>query len=237
MTGFADTFYNVLGEEAEKFKTRKYLDSSGKLHFMPDICDEFVGPDHNVAILAIRYSVLDMFYIREKTSGKIYCIDADPEYPYNLIKRAVINSDENALSAFLPGSKEYCSTEKGLEDINQLFAEINVKLYVDKFPPLPEEIPDSSLDSVFIMSLLATPIIDKENMREFYPNLIDSIGKKLKPSGRLIVEESFGSDLLYDFIDWVSAQSVFNLKNAQFRELNNNFFMTPNSRWIIFPKD
>ena len=232
MANFADVFYESLGKRAETYKTGKWLDSSGKHNIMPEVCKNHLNADDNVAVLAIRYSAQDIYDIRKTTNGKIYLIDMGPEYPYELIKNALMKGTETEtrqeLTKFLPQPEEHYFTEEGLKDINQLFSEINVECMVQQFPPLPEKIPDSSLDAVFIMSLFATP--DKGRDGDlFYTNLIESIEKKLKPKGKIIAEESFGSDLIYAF-------KIF-MRN-EFKHFENKYRnMEQHSCWMVFERN
>lgn len=189
MAEFGDLFLQKLKEHSVKY----YL-TSGKYKVMPKICQKHVGKNDNVAVLAIGYLAEDILHLREATGGEISLIDRNPAYPYELIKDAL----EAETPKFLPKDEPYYQTSEGLAEINGLFSEINVRCFVEPFPPLPKAIPDNSLDDVFIMSILATP---RTNLKwyEFCKEMASATELKLKPNGKLIVEESFGRDLLYGF--------------------------------------
>lgn len=189
MPDFKDAFSRGLE------KCSKYYLSSGKYQVMPQICETYLKPHSNVAVIAIGKLVDDLYYLRKTTDGNISLVDMDTSYPFELVKRATGD-------VFLPEKPEYYRTGEGLNYINGLFSEAGIECFVEQFPPLPKNIPDSSLDAVFIMSLFATPRVDKKFSGgiEFYKELIDSIDEKLVLGGKLIAEESFGLDLLYSFM-------------------------------------
>lgn len=195
MGKFSDAFNRKL-----KYQAERWFLSSGKYKVMPDICKEYIKEHDTVAVLAVGRLAEDIYHLRECTDGKIFLIDGDKRCPYEIIRHSFGEDTQ----AFLPEPKEYYGTTAGLREINTLLSEIGAQFFTEQFPPLPKEIPDNSLDAVFIMSLLATPDFGKhkgkpDSAKNFYKELVASIDKKLTPQGMLIVEESFGSDLLYDF--------------------------------------
>jgi|GEM_PF-1955021 len=217
MPNFKDVFSNGLE------KCSKYYLSSGKYDIMPKICKEHLEPHSNVAVLAIGKLLDDIHYLRKSTDGNIALVDMDNSYPYELVSRATGD-------VFLPEEPEYYKTAAGLNDINNLFSEAGVTCFVEQFPPLPEGIPDSSIDAVFVMSLFATPTVNKRfsDGFQFYEELIDSIDKKLAPGGKLIAEEAFGLDLLYTFM------YVLTQNKPDFKWLGENTDRM--SCWSVFQK-
>lgn len=218
MTEFADRFYRKMREHTKHYYT------SGKYDVMPEVCQRYVIENDNGAVLAIGSLVQDILHLRERTRGDIALVDMNPEYPYELIKKAL----EDETSKFLPEEPQYYQTNEGLSEINRLFSELNMRCFVEQFPPLPKAIPNNSLDDVFIMSLLATPRTQNKKWYEFNKELIEAVELKLKSNGKLIVEESFGRDLLLGFWEVITG---YGLKFEM-----EDHFMQRMSSWIVFQR-
>ncbi len=218
MAEFGEVFLQKLNEQRAK-----YYYSSGKYEVMPKVCQKHVGKNDKAAVLAIGYLVQDILHLREATQGEISLIDMNPEYPYELIKRAL----ETETPDFLPEERSYYQTSEGLAEINKLFSEINVRCFVEQFPPLPEAIQDNSLDDVFIMSILATPRTSLK-WYDFCKEMVNAIELKLKPNGKLIVEESFGKDLLCGF------DEVIDHYNLKFE--HDEGYGERMSSWVIYKR-
>jgi hypothetical protein len=117
MGDFRECFYRGLKE------LDKGMYSSGKYAVMDRVLEKYVKNNDNVAVLAVGNMVEDIYYLRKYTQGKLFFVDGDPSYPFDLIARA---------GCPVPGT---------LEEINALFSEINAECFVQKIPPLPEKNP------------------------------------------------------------------------------------------------